>query len=831
VAAQEPPEAQGQPRGEAPAHAPAHAKGQAPAHAGPETPPPATAQSSIQSTRRRRAGGGRDVRGAWIAARGDLAGIGAIVASIAAYVSPALRDGTSFGTFDSVIGFTSLGAGLYPGPIHNPTDGDVISQMETWNLFDWRQIHAGHFPLWNPFSLLGLPQFANFQSSVLSLPDLVSYAVPARFAFLAVVIMKLLIAGTGAYVFGRVIGLGAIASSFAGITYLLSGGFSADLSWPLTDVFAWLGWIAAFAVLSYRWRGRARYVAGLAVVTAFAIYGGFPEADAYMALFLGVAGCAILACLLARRTRLQVAGLVRMGGGLCAGIALAMPLLLPGAQYAANAHRQTEVTFLPVPGKAIITLAIPGYDGFPTHGSHFLIPTTNFYETVSYVGILVLILAVVAVISFPRHPVVLAFGLGALVLLATAYGFGSFHPILDALKSLGLASVVWRRTRLIVGFPLGILGGLGLETLLRSRGHSRAPVAFAAASVLAAAVVAFLFVHTSSVTDPQARSIERHSLIWPAAIVLVCLACALLVLAAGRLQRSQLRRSVCGAATFALFAGNAAFLVSAGVGLNTWTKGFYPESSAMVALQAKVGTSIVGVDDGRTKVQSLSAEGFYPELNVAYRIDEFAGHDPLLPQAYFKAIAPGQGHGGLGLFLPSIDSVAEANELGVSWLLLPPRRAAPAGTTFVEKLAGQRLYHVPGSSQFSVQPAAGGAVTSVAQPSAGSYDLAVSDTAAVTLVARVTDVPGWHASIDGKPASLQPFDGVMQSLAVPAGHHEIKLWYDPHTIFDGVLVALVAVLGLLVLGFVSFRRRGTRGPEAFDDGLSLSSDLEAMSFR
>ena len=751
------------------------------------------------------------------------------MAAIAAYLSPALRDGTSFGTFDSVIGFTSLGRGLYPGPVHNPTDGDVISQLETWNLFDWRQIHAGHFPLWNPFSLFGLPQFANFQSSVLSLPDLVSYAVPARYAFLAVVVMKLLIAGTGAYVFGRVIGLGATASSFAGITYLLSGGFSSDLSWPLTDVFAWLGWMAAFAVLAYRWRGRARYVAGLAVATAFSIYGGFPEANAYMALFLAIAGCVIVACLLARRARLHPAGFLRMGAGLGAGVALAMPLLLPGAQYAADAHRRTLANFAAVPAKAIVTLAVPGFDGFPTHGSRFLIPTTNFYETVSYVGILVLILAVVAVVSFPTQPLVLGFGLGALVLLATAYGYEGFHPIFDAFKSLGLASVAWRRTRLIVGFPLGILAGIGLETLLRSRGNTRAPIAFAGASILGAALVAFLFRHASSVSNAQARSIERHALLWPAAIVLACLLCAAVVLVAGRLRNPSLRRSLCGATTAVLFAGNAAFLVSAGIGLNTWTKGFYPESSAMRVLQATVGTAIVGIDDGRNKVQSLSTVGFYPELNVAYRIDEFAGHDPLLPQAYFEALAPDQGHGGLGLFLPSIDSVAVARQLGISWLLLPPRRPAPAGAKYVETLAGQRLYHVPGSSQFSLQPTAGGAVTSVGQPFAGSYELAVDDTTAATLVARVTDVPGWHASIDGNPAALRPFDGVMQSLALPAGHHEIRLWYEPHLLFDGALVALAAVVFLVVLVFASYRRRRTQRPEPIDDGLSLSDALEAMS--
>jgi hypothetical protein len=787
-----------------------------------EQPRPATRH------RRRR---GFDWRGGWIDRRRDVAGIGAIVASIAAYLSPALRGGSSFGTFDSVISFTSLGSGLYSGPIHNPTDGDVISQMETWNLFDWRQIHAGHFPLWNPFALLGLPQFANFQSSVLSLPDLVGYAFPARYAFLVAVVMKLLIAGTGVYVFCRVVGLGATASAFAGITFLLSGGFSASLSWPFSDVFAWVGWMAAFAVLAYRWPGRIRYVAGLAVATAFSIYGGFPEANVIVALFLAAAGVVIVVCLLARRVRLHAGGLVRILGGLVAGGALAMPLILPGAQYAAGAHRDTEVNFLPVPGKAIITMAVPGFDGFPIRGSHFLIPTTNFYETVSYVGIAVLVLAVVAVVALPRQPVVIAMAVGAVLLVAVAYSVGTFHPLLDLLKAVGLSTIVWRRARLIIGFPLGVLAAVGLETLLRSRGPSRAAVALAAASVVAAVGIGALWVHTSSVGNAQTRSIERSSLAWPAVIVGICLLCAALVLAAGGLRRPRLRRTACGVATAALFAGNAGFLVAAGMNLNTWTKGFYPESSAMKALQSTVGSDVVGVDDGRATVQSLSAMGFYPELNVAYGVNEFAGHDPLLPQTYFTALAPGQGNGGLGLFVPSISSVAEANELGISWLLVPAGRKGPAGASYVETLAGQQLFHVPGSARFSVQPSSAGEVVSSSQGAAGSYSLEVSDRAGVTVIARVTDVPGWHATLDGKPVPLQRFDGVMQSLSVPAGTHRIRLWYSPGTVFDGGVLAGLAALGLLVAGVISIRRGATGRPEAIEDGLCLAPALESGSGR
>jgi len=107
----------------------------------------------------------------------------------------AVKDGWSFGSFDTVMSFTSLGTGAYPACRINALNGDSVTQMVPFNTFDWTAIHHLQFPLWNDLSLLGLNQFLNFQSAVLSLPDVVSYLFPLRFAFLVVVAMKLLIAG------------------------------------------------------------------------------------------------------------------------------------------------------------------------------------------------------------------------------------------------------------------------------------------------------------------------------------------------------------------------------------------------------------------------------------------------------------------------------------------------------------------------------------------------------------------------------------------------------------------------------------------------------------
>jgi len=91
------------------------------------------------------------------------------VSSLRPFLSPAVVDGGTFGPFDYDTTLTLLGSGLYPA-VHNLSNGDAVSQMISWNALDWRMIHAGHFPLWNDYSGLGMPEFLNFESGVLSFP-------------------------------------------------------------------------------------------------------------------------------------------------------------------------------------------------------------------------------------------------------------------------------------------------------------------------------------------------------------------------------------------------------------------------------------------------------------------------------------------------------------------------------------------------------------------------------------------------------------------------------------------------------------------------------------
>ena len=82
---------------------------------------------------------------------------------------------------------------------------------------------------------------------------------------------------------------------------------------------------------------------------------------------------------------------------------------------------------------------------------------------------------------------------------------------------------------------------------------------------------------------------------------------------------------------------------------------------------------------------------------------------------------------------------------------------------------------------------------------------------AIVLI-RTSYDPGWHATIDGRPATVLAGDDVDQAVAVPAGHHVISLGYDDPWVGWGVLgsVLVIVAVGGLALGLaVRSRRRST----------------------
>ncbi len=821
---------------------------------------PETAPTSPSSSRRRPSprSPGAALAAFVTAHRRDLLAAGALVLLALAFFSPALVDGGSFGAFDLAAGrMSALGAGLF-STVHSFHNADSISQMVSWNTLDWKLVHSGQLPLWNDYSVLGMPQLLNFESSAFSLPDLVSYLAPLPEAFLVAVIVKLVLAGTGTYLAARVLGCRPLAAFFGGATFMLSGPFANWVTWPLSDVFCWAGWILGLAVLAYRRPGHPWPVTGLALAVAFSFYGGFPEATILLSM-VAVVGAAVLACgLVATRRQLHPAGLASAVAGAVLGSALAAPLLWPGLQVIAASHRRGLQGFTALPLRTTSLFLAQGYFGMPIGPTtSFALSKWNYFETVAYIGEAAVALAAVALLTRWRRPVVIALAAATVFALAASYQPHLLPSLQEVLDKIGpLRQVRLSRTRTVAAFTTSLLAAFGLEELLSGFGRARLRRAWLAAGAALAAAVSYLAVDSALAgLTGRAATARVDSLIWPVAMTLAVVVVGAVLATQGgesdrpatawrtraavsrkarrgsagiardgggwppsatrlRLRAALLRltswhlssergrrwhRRIPLAAAAALCAGQVAQLFFAGVGIASYSNRFYPATPAETRLESLVGSSLLGLDTGLPDViQRSSPVGFYPNVNIGYGIRLFAVHDPLVPAAYYSSW-PGPATppaAGPALFFPDVDSAALARRYGIGYILAASRvTVPPAGTLKVAVIEGETLYSVPGAARFSF--AGPGTISAVRPTGNGSWSMVADTSERELLVLRVTAVPGWHLSVDGKPVALARYDGIMQSASIGPGHHEIELRYWPGRLTTGLWAAGAAALVLL----------------------------------
>jgi hypothetical protein len=87
-------------------------------------------------------------------------------------------------------------------------------------------------------------------------------------------------------------------------------------------------------------------------------------------------------------------------------------------------------------------------------------------------------------------------------------------------------------------------------------------------------------------------------------------------------------------------------------------------------------------------------------------------------------------------------------------------------------------------------------------PSPSTRQLTVHTDRPAVLRLRLTDVAGWHATIDGRPLALSRFAGIMLEAVVPPGRHVVVLHYWPTSFTVGLVLAGTCAVALaLALGW------------------------------
>ena len=347
-------------------------------------------------------------------------------------------------------------------------------QAYPWGRFNREMFLSGYFPLWNPYSALGVPHLANPITDVLFPLKVLIYLLPFVPALDLLLLIRIFIAGFFTYLFTRSIGLDRAGSILAAVSFMFCGYFMRYLNMYFLNVdmcIPILLWAGSNLIEGKRSLG----VLLLSVGVCLCILGGNPGATFYALFFAGswvlfkvfLVG-AIHELPLLNREAKRCSFL--FGGALILGFLLSAIQLLPFTEYFGRSWHflhQTGTGYSHLNIKYIISFILPWWYG---DNSNSIIDT---YALIPYVGIIPFTLALFTLINVKRSN---RYGVFFAGLTITLLGVVNGLPLFNLVGSLPIFDQLlnWKYPVPAISLSVAILAGMGLS-LLR-KGNFLSPV-------------------------------------------------------------------------------------------------------------------------------------------------------------------------------------------------------------------------------------------------------------------------------------------------------------------------------------------------------------------
>ncbi|OGG04257.1 hypothetical protein A2Z33_03860 [Candidatus Gottesmanbacteria bacterium RBG_16_52_11] len=264
-----------------------------------------------------------------------------------------------------------------------------------------RSLSGGEMPWWNPYLFSGMPFAANPSVSFWYPPNLLYLILPYGTAYIMILIFHIAVAAAGVYYLLRKAmrpGTGELPAAAAGITFALSGYFSARIWSGHVDTIAaqsYMPWVVGAMFLLWQ-KPSVRRLAAASLALAVQIYAGYQTMAMYT---LEIVALAVMLFSLYRKS---LRPLVLTAAAVIGGLGFAALQMIPNWEFFGRSIR----TF-PMPYEylsrgslvwgSLIQLLYPFHwgDQYSFRG-----PPPNYGEQAMYVGVVGIVLAVAALIIY-----------------------------------------------------------------------------------------------------------------------------------------------------------------------------------------------------------------------------------------------------------------------------------------------------------------------------------------------------------------------------------------------------------------------------------------------
>ena len=695
--------------------------------------------------------------------------------------------GESIGPFDQIRQMAPWNA---PAP-DQPWDvlqADGVLQFYPWRDMVFESWRHGQMPLWNPYELAGTPLLANSQSAGLYPPHiLVGIAhLPTGLGMTVLAWFHLGWAGLGVYLLARRLGANRLGAAVGGASFTLSAFMLAWTALPsVIETCAWIPWMLAAIFWLYEDAKWLRPFALLAFSTGMMFLAGHLQFCAYgvMAAVLSLIGLGIANF---KTNKLAAAiGVTALAlGGL-----IAAPQLIPVLDYSKFSHRKsvpTEEGYQAYVGSALrpweaASIVAPTYPGNPrtwavsdqgktsAYWPQYAKPGANFAESAISIGSLVLVM--LYRVPWNRSKIWVASVIG---LFAFLIAFGS--P-LNRLLYFGVpgwsASGSPGRIEVLFVLCACAIGAVGFRRGENYKSSRRI-------ILMGLTAMALFFAIELGAIDAHLPTLPEQLKFVRGSALSLCESEFLLgLLLSGSLVyvlTKKLERAVPYFLAAPIFIG--AFYIF----------NIIPTGQPLEVVQSDPQRRIAAMNSNWGLYGPAKGAMLPPNTASLSRIHELGGYDSLLHNdtvQYLKEVDGGDAapavNGNMMLIRPSAD-LAKLKDAGVTEVW----QKAPDGSVTKTPLLGRGRASTP----------------------QGPAELISEDYQSITLKAqgpglltlRDRNMPGWEASVDGKPAELK--GTLWREVDLPAGEHTVLFNYHPR----GIALWPITVVLILGLSGVIVRR-------------------------
>lgn len=716
---------------------------------------------------------------------------------------------------------------------HAPTNllaGDPVAQFLPWLQLIRDAYAHGRLPLWNPFSLSGIPLLADDQSAPFSIFTAVALLPGGAWGLSLAALLRLWVAGAGMYLYLRAIGSGATGAVLGGIIMATSSFIVIWMAWPQSAVAALIPGLFAAIELALRRRGVLGIVA-VAGMVALQFLAGHAETSLYVGIAAPI--YVVVRCLDGEPRRIH--SLLRIVAGAAIGTLLAGIQLVP---FLDNLRSSTLLGARAAGGIGAGHLALstlvrwlipnvhgnPGIDGLIGRGP-------NYAEATGFIGVAALLMVVPGLIGLYGRLPTAAIGLAVIALLSGLIVYGPLTPLAARIPGLNVSG----NSRMIVldCFALAALAGLGFDTLARWRPRPDSRWTLPAGVVGAGGLAAYALCAVTFVLLRQRA--EALFPVGPKGVIIFWTLAGLAAFAgaAGLILASLSERlkipALAGLAGLVLL---EAALFAGPYQPQVRPSEVPPPTDVMSWLQNNAGGESIAATEFSLNPEVPSLYGLHDvrayDLLESPRAQQYwSAADPAYQNVAFYTILHKPGAAwlaaaGVGLIavpgtVPLDGTTAAYQADGMVVARVPnPRPLAYAAPAVVQAASAADAIQLLGSDPLGVvavegsgSVAAGTAQTSVSEFSAGSVTVDVTGDSTFVVVLQSFD-SGWKAYVDGNPATIHPTDAMFMGVQVPAGSHVLHLVYQPESVTVGLVASASGAALLLAIFGIGLYRRNRR---------------------